>query len=276
MYTTKKLNSWSEFKEITSKLRNHWIYRGQGDASWDLSTSFERTGLSEKHEFLEMGILSDFKSGLSIYNNNEPKPNTIVEWLSLLQHHGGATRLLDFTYSPFIASFFAFENHIADEVSIWAIDQDYISKRLFNFLHKNDYGENFKEFMNMTADENYSKIFFENNLDCVIPIEPFTMIKRYFQQQSTFLSTGNSRSPFMEQLDFLTNGDKFIFKFILPSKLRTSILNELHLMNINKVSLFPDLDGYAKYISMKPELYSENELDEILDEHEFLIKEDLR
>src|SRR5216684_3693164 len=42
-------------------------------------------------------------------------------WLALMQHHGAPTRLLDFTWSPYVAAFFALERATSD-AAIWAIN----------------------------------------------------------------------------------------------------------------------------------------------------------
>ena len=38
-----------------------------------------------------------------------------------MQHHGAPTRLIDFTWSPYVAAFFALERTLADGV-VWAMN----------------------------------------------------------------------------------------------------------------------------------------------------------
>ena len=42
------------------------------------------------------------------------------QWLALMQHHGAPTRLLDFTWSPYVAAFLALERAV-DDAAVWAI-----------------------------------------------------------------------------------------------------------------------------------------------------------
>lgn len=56
----------------------------------------------------------------------------------------------------------------------------------------------------------------------------------------------------MEQLQFLdTDITKTVLKIILPSKFKNEVLRELQKMNINRASIFPDLDGYSAALKMK-------------------------
>src|SRR5438093_2893211 len=65
-----------------------------------------------------------------------------LEWLALMQHYGAPTRLLDFTYSFWIALFFAFEE-AENDCSVVALDpsssatkKEKISTRFFRRILK--------------------------------------------------------------------------------------------------------------------------------------------
>jgi hypothetical protein len=50
-----------------------------------------------------------------------PEPDDDFQWLALMQHHGAPTRLIDFTWSPYVAAFFALERTLTDGV-VWAMN----------------------------------------------------------------------------------------------------------------------------------------------------------
>jgi hypothetical protein len=83
------------------------------------------------------------------------------------------------------------------------------------------------------------------------------MNRRYSLQQSIFVSTGNSNENFLNQLKFLENDiGRAVVKIEMPSILHKQVIRDLQRMNLNRASLFPDLDGYAaslrlRYNSMK-------------------------
>ena len=55
-----------------------------------------------------------------------PDPDDDFQWLALMQHHGAPTRLLDFTWSPYVAAFFALERATSD-AAVWALNPANIS-----------------------------------------------------------------------------------------------------------------------------------------------------
>ena len=104
-----------------------WIFRGQPYADKPLSTSLERTAnnYSVPLGFLpiiEHNILDDFKRTSHNHLRHAPDDDNDIEWLSIIQHHGGVTRLLDFTYSFYIAMYFAIESSINDGC-VWCINR---------------------------------------------------------------------------------------------------------------------------------------------------------
>ena len=85
------------------------IYRGHADDGWELKASIGRnyTGAWDTVAPREQQALEEFKKRSIPYIRH--RPATDIEWLCLMQHHGCATRLLDFTSNPLIALFFASE-----------------------------------------------------------------------------------------------------------------------------------------------------------------------
>lgn len=89
------------------------FWRGQADQSWGIGSSLSRlahqpTALKDAHLAIAEEELvaeaSDWVTATAVM------PESRLEWLALLQHHGVPTRMLDFTSDPFTATFFAVES----------------------------------------------------------------------------------------------------------------------------------------------------------------------
>jgi hypothetical protein len=252
-YNIRDIKDWKEFKNFVDNLSFDWIFRGQANSNWTLKTSLERTNFIQKYSGIETSFLSDFQRAAGNFLNEKEIPTTIIEWLALMQHHGAPTRLVDFTKSPYTASYFAFEqiDDNVESVAIWGIDTSVVTNKLVEYL-LDSFREDFIKSHYQISHEIFEKLFLFNDKECIVPIEPFYMNKRYYLQQSFFLSSGNAVEPFMSQFDFLDN-DKFIpiIKFILTRDLQNEVLIDLEKMNINRATLFPDLDGYARSLKVK-------------------------
>jgi hypothetical protein len=166
---------------------------------------------------------------------------------------------LDFSKSPFIAAFFAFEQgeySPEENIAIWAINLNYLKIKATDLLAPH-FSNELQASNNRINEEVFEKIFFANAYSLVFPVEPFRMNRRYSLQQSIFVSTGTGHQPFMEQLAFLGDSiSQAVIKIELPAALQKEVLRDLLRMNLNRASLFPDLDGYAaslrlRYNSMK-------------------------
>ncbi|AQM20572.1 FRG domain-containing protein [Vibrio anguillarum] len=118
----RNINSEQDFHEAVSSLRHaHPIFRGVSDSKYKLITTFGRSKLENSHfvasgaisfqveeRITEKSALDDFRRQSIPYLKYTPENEW--EWLVLAQHHGLPTRLLDWTYNPLVAVFFACEN----------------------------------------------------------------------------------------------------------------------------------------------------------------------
>lgn len=131
--------SWKDLYENHDDLcqkKGVWIFRGQKDYEWDIKTTFERLtdkiSNNLKHRNIninafEFGLLRKFKREFPLYSKRVPEDSDIVEWFSLMQHHGAPTRLADWTYSLYVATYFALENIEWDkESAVWAISSKWL------------------------------------------------------------------------------------------------------------------------------------------------------
>lgn len=272
-YTTKRLKSWNQFQSFVNLFSSNWVFRGQSNANWDLKSSIERTEFFRSYPEVEQSFLLDFQRGAKNFLQEKEVPNDLIEWLALMQHHGAPTRLLDFTKSIYVASYFAFENTSPNskDIAIWAINIQTVHDRVTKYLKLSNSEEfeqrriffsdkDFEDTKRQFNDKDFEQVFMQNAKSCIMPVEPFNMNKRYSLQQATFISAGNSNESFMEQLEFLGESlAKAVIKITLPSSLKNSVLRELEKMNINRASIFPDLDGYSAALKMKYNLRSSSD-----------------
>lgn len=253
----KQLQTWQEFKTlIADNSQLDWIYRGQADSNWNIRTSLDRSGIMTNYDEGEQRMLFEFKRVSRHYLNESEIPTTLIDWLALLQHHGTPTRLVDFTKSPYIAAFFAFEDSInhGENVSVWIANKIYFYQKAINYLEKQGFN-NFDTKHYSFRDNTFKKIFDESQkgeLDCIVPIESHLMNERYYLQQSVFLATSNPYKEFSEQLNFLEEIlDYSLINVQIPRSERKIALRDLEKMNITHASLFPGLDGFAKSLKLK-------------------------
>src|SRR6266852_1181259 len=155
----KPLSSWSEYLEevrcLAGSYEDRWpppLFRGLGTSEWTLKTTLERSYPDERSDedlsFQQYyGKVAASKGAVETLTgrrwDNVPDHGKFTElfdkgldWLDLLlnrqpeiyeffiylRHHGFPSPLLDWTTSPYVAGFFAFDTVIsgADQVGVYA------------------------------------------------------------------------------------------------------------------------------------------------------------
>lgn len=269
IYETIVKRTWNATKILLLELceeSSHWSFRGQSNPDWPLSTTIDRLKNLNTYNAntIEDELISEFKRGSINYLNPLTIPQNNIEWLSIMQHYGTPTRLLDFTKSPYIATYFGIEGAMEKYFAIWAINSFEINKisraKILPIIGKPNKGD-FNYGIQIDSDENLKKII-NSNSGLIVPVEPFRMNERFQIQQGTFFLSGDISQNFESNLiELLTDGNKMnihstnIFKKILvPLSEKEKIIQDLYLMNVTPLSLFPGLDGFAKHIKGSYEL----------------------
>lgn len=264
-----KINTWNELHEELFKdwwwpkigrFRAPLAFRGLSDNTYKLSTTLMRLG--GNYTKLEPHLLKNFSKyagkDLTKYSGQDiTKFDSLWHWMIIGQHHGLPTRLLDWTYSPLVAMYFAtweldkFEN--ADGV-IWIINFieiiKYLPEKIKGVLIEND--------LNVFTLENLSQIFTREldalkKLDAfsdsqfVIFIEPPSIDDRIINQFGLFSFMSH---PDLNMDDWLmTHQDPKLWrKIIIPRELKVEIKDKLSQSNISARTLFPGLDGLCTWL----------------------------
>jgi len=203
---------------------------------------------------MEKRMIRQFKRQAHLYLENPPNDDDTIEWLALMQHFGAPTRLLDWTYSFFVALFFAVEK-AEKSCAVWAIDLNWLIN-IAESLKEDDF--------NILRDEDpylKSGYFFELVFDkrppipLVYSLDPARLNERLTVQQGLFLAPTDIGSPFEDNIEAICESDSnakdYIWKITIDDNisLRCEILRHLHRMNINRASLFPGLSGFAESLA---------------------------
>ncbi|WP_247237169.1 FRG domain-containing protein [Telluribacter sp. SYSU D00476] len=255
-YKEIKLESWAEYKELAERSRLEWIFRGQANSAWDLTTTLERSDILINYPEFEDKHLLEFQKGAKFYLENEKLPTTLLEWFSMLQHFGAPSRLLDFTKSPYIAAYFAFEqaNSDTEEIAIWIVNKIFLAQKAAYYLESKigyPYYEDNYAYNDIVFERVYDKSK-EGDLNCIIPVEPSNLNHRYFLQQSIFLCQCNPHEKLVSQFDFLGNiKHQTIMKVTIPASQKKIAIRDMIKMNITRATIFPGLDGFAKSLVIK-------------------------
>ncbi len=208
--------------EYLTVLREHGFclhFRGQAQ-DWPLIPTIGRLNINLLDGLLEVenGVVELLqKYGYPYFNDNV---NTYSDWILHAQHYGLPTRLLDFTSNPLKALYFAVEDSNSNHNGVvWALDE--FGQHKFPSLELNKVEFYTPAHINnrIIAQESMFAVFpLKKDTEKIIPLEQNLEDYRFFQ------------------------------KILIPSEAKIKIKEELSTLGINKMSVYPGIEGIVEKI----------------------------
>ncbi len=223
-------SSWDGYKEYVGTLEGkRYLFRGQ-DGPYRLRTSFHRAGRADLGRFLaeDIQVLHRQLSARIRHVFDLEKPNENGAFFSLVQHHGYPTPLLDWTYSPYVAAFFAYRG-VSNEGAAKADKNTNVRILVFD---QEKWRADFVQRLQLLSAWRYVSIgeFMAIENERVIPQQAASMVTNVDDIETYIRS--------MEAPD-----KKYLWAIDLPIRARRQVVRELAYMGVTAGSLFPGLDG---------------------------------
>lgn len=193
------------------------IYRGHASCGYELKSSVGRIqGYSKE---VELELFHEFKKRYRPYTKENPE--TDLELLFMAQHYGVPTRLLDWTFNPLIALFFA------------SAPMDNNDGKVYSIKLKTS-------FMVDELEDKSLSIQSIVSLDRCKYVVPYYTDTRYINQKSLFLLSNHPEKMF-------TFADKETV-FIIKNEAKPQIRRELAMLGIDESFVYPTLDSLGKNV----------------------------
>ena len=241
------INSFAEYKERTEshKIRE-WIYRGHNNHNYKLESSLYR--MFERNREIRYGkakdkktiallrhekvMLESFKRTSHMFFDSTLDKYSSLDLLALMQHYGAPTRMLDFSFSPYVALYFALSGAHKEDAVVYCINHKKMKDELNKSQNKS------KSFKILCNEKDESRI----NLKCY---ESKFINERLFAQQGVFLVPNTLIFSHEEILD-KCESTNFCLKLRIKTSCFSEIIKELYKMNITASTIFPGLEGFCK------------------------------
>lgn len=269
---SRKFKSLNEFIELVSgitlkddqitphQMETFW-FRGHSDSSWELIPKIHRASFLNGFKFkeIEEGLINDFIMYYILHDNTETRKwDTLVK----MQHHGIATRMLDWSESALVALFFAVEkwNPTKKPPCVWILKPSELNREM---IGREDLLFSEGDFCNYWLPQTISKYYPKPSLKKLnrkyknIGKAPIAMNYKHIDarsvnQRGTFVVFPKKIKKSLEECKNIN-----LIKLELDCKnqdcdfLKKKMLAELDILGINSAVAYPDLQGLNTYLTWK-------------------------
>lgn len=218
-------DSWDDFKSnfinelFTDGIfhEGKYLFRGHRCPEWPLTPSYDRC----QYPYNKFpALINLFKEECTWLNVDSNVIENEKYFIAFAQHYGIPTRLLDWTYSPYIAAFFAYsdlakQEDIQGDIAIWVLNSNCE-------IWSADLG------VEILKIPSFGNLRIRNQNGCfTLSNTPFKCLEEYAE----YLSERCNRWP--------------LRKCTIPSMEYLKAITDLNSMGINHSRIFPDLAGSA-------------------------------
>ena len=250
-------------------------YRGHADKEWELVPKVQRNFEGSEEELFrkERYYTNDFQSRASIFKSPALPINEYANWLTLMQHYGLPTRLLDWSRSPLVALYFAVSDKSQSDKDgcIWMLTpgklnesqhlekpsmiegKQYDNVYIYNTKHKTIATMIYPAFRRwklssvpeaITPEDRKFDHRFKNLKDKIAACYPTEADSRVYNQFATF-TVHNSIKKLTDICDTDT-----LLRITIPSKYKDKLRYELSVCGITESYIYPDLEHLANELQM--------------------------
>jgi FRG domain-containing protein len=222
------------------------LFRGHRDETWPIEPNIFRYRYMKRHiaNGLPMMLLDSFKK--SAVRLVQPVPSNDWEWLAVAQHHGLITPLLDWTTNPLAAAFFAVQDPLNESECLTPNGNSSMSAVWCYRPRQDQLG---------WLSDYYDPAASPFDIDRVVIFEPSHFSVRITAQAGAF-----TVHPFLRGGVTKPKWNGSALKIRIPPGVRVDIRRSLAQFGIHHASLFPDVDGLAKYINARFKVADDEEL----------------
>lgn len=248
------VESWAELQDemfvgswqpSIGRYRSTFAFRGVADGSWGLETSLQRMGGDFGR--LERHLVRNFRKYAYMEGGEH---SSLWNLLAQAQHHGLPTRLLDWTYSPYVALHFATDDvqRAGLDGAIWCVNYKatnrLLPERLLAALRLEE-ADIFSTEMLESVARTLPDFDGSSDEPFLVLFEPPSLASRIINQFALFSVLSSTGEP----LDaWLRSHPGTCRRIVIPHELKWEIRDKLDQANVNERVLFPGLEGLCRWL----------------------------
>lgn len=225
--TESRVKSFQEFHEVIQGHNEEWwrwYYRGHSRLEYELRPKVGREPFMTKISSDKV-MFEKWKRHAVAYVTAPAQELSEWDWLAIAQHHGLATRLLDWTFNPLAAAFFAIVSSTNE------VDCNHDSVVYAHYSRS--------DFIDTTKKRNPFRF------TGISRVAPSSVAPRIGRQGGIFTVHG---PPIHDLQQYLPKDDK-LEKIVVDRNCKKDFAIQLSHYGVNRLSLFPDLDGLSAHIN---------------------------